>query len=1011
MGLGILCLANAARALDPAKAISQYIHQRWGTDNGFPGGSVLAISQSADGYLWIGTERGLVRFDGADFTLIRQPIANAPPLGPVRGLVEDAEGNLWIRLDDARMLVYRDGKFEDAFGKFHLPPNVYTAMSDDGEGGVLLSGFGNLTLQLRKGEFEAIGQSNEVPGTVLALAEARDHNVWVGTRDGGLFRSSGGHFLSVSKELADAKINTLLPVNTGGLSSGGVWIGTDHGILFWDGTKLLNKGLPAAIDQLQILTLDRDREGSIWAGTDRGIVRITAEGAVSLDLLTKDASNPVTTIFQDRDGSFWFGGSHGIERIRDGMFATYSTAEGLPSEGNGPVFADSDGRAWFAPISGGLYWLNGGRIGRVTIAGLENDVVYSISGGNGEIWLGRQRGGLTVLTRNGESFAARTYTEADGLAQNSVFSVHRNRDGTVWAATVNAGVSVLSKGKFTTYTTKDGLASDAVKSIAEGYDGTMWFGTGSGLTSLSNGVWKNRFKSDGLPSADVKCVFEDSRHVLWIATSGGLAYLSSGHIAAAHNLPEPLREQIYGIAEDGLGSLWFATSDHVLQVNRDRLLTGSLDESDMQSYGVADGLEEVGGVSRDRSMVADSVGRIWIALLHGLAVADPRLTFASSVPVKVRVNSVSADGKQVNLMESPKLAPGSGTIIFNYAGTDLATSDRVRYRYKLDGADQKWGDAVALRQVIYKNLGPGTYKFRIVASNYEGLWNGPETDVPFVIEPQFWETWWFLAVCVSAFVLAVLLIYRLRTYQLTRQLNERFHERILERTRIAQELHDTLLQSFQGLMLRFQTIDEMLPSRPGDAKQALEVALDKADHALSESRDAIQDIRSSSIPVDDLERAMNALGTELRDELCTDQKDAPAFSVVVEGAPRRIHPIVRDELCRVARESLRNAFHHAHARHIETELTYDATLFRIRFRDDGKGIDPAIIERGARAGHWGLVGMHERAKRMGAKLDLWSKPGAGTEVELKLPSKIAYETPATLTGLRPFRRKVERDHD
>jgi ligand-binding sensor domain-containing protein len=230
------------------------------------------------------------------------------------------------------------------------------------------------------------------------------------------------------------------------------------------------------------------------------------------------------------------------------MFTTYSTAQGVPTENNGPVYVDGEGRTWFAPISGGLYWLKDGRVERIAIAGLENDVVYSISGGDGELWIGRQHGGLTVLTKAGNSFAARTYTQADGLAQNSVYSVHRNRDGTVWAGTVSAGASRFSGGKFTNYSIANGLASNSVNSIVEGYDGTMWLATPSGLVSFSGERWANHSASDGLPSPDVRSIFEDSKQVLWIATSGGLAYLRSNHIGGPRTLPEPLREEIFGIA-------------------------------------------------------------------------------------------------------------------------------------------------------------------------------------------------------------------------------------------------------------------------------------------------------------------------------------------------------------------------------------------------------------------------------------------------------------------------------
>ena len=996
-GVGILCLANAACALDPAKAMSQYIHQRWGPGNGFLGGSVLAISQSNDGYLWIGTERGLVRFDGNDFILIQQPIPTSPRIGSVRGLALDRDGNLWIRLDDSRLLMYRDGRFEDAIARFNLQADTFTAMFLDHDGAVLLSGLGHRILRWRNGKFETIIPAPEV-GTMISLAETRDHEVWMGTRNNGLFRTIDGQFSRVSRELANAKINTLLAVNTGGLSSGGVWIGTDHGILFWDGTKLASTGLPAAIGQLQVLALLRDHDGNIWAGTDHGLVRITPQGDVSLALLNGDPGNMVTTIYEDLAGDLWFGGSRGIERLRDGMFTTYSTAEGLPSEINGPVFADSDGRIWFAPISGGLYWLKDGRVGRVAVAGLNDDVVYSISGGNGEIWLGRQHGGLTVLTRSGDSFVARTYTEADGLAQNSVFSVHRNRNGIVWAGTVSGGASMLENGKAVNFSSASGLASNTVYSIVEGYGGTMWFATPNGLNSLTNGVWMDRSASDGLPSADIKCIFEDQNHVLWIATSGGLAFLTNGQIEVPHNLPELLREQIFGIAEDSDGYLWFATSDHVLRVNRDRLRTGTLDDADVQSYGTSDGLQEVEGVPRDRSLVADSLGRIWISLDHSLTVADPRLTQRNSTPVSVRINSVSTDGKQVDLLESPKLAPGSGTITFNYAGTDLATSDRVRFRYRLDGADQRWSDVVASRQVIYKNLGPGPYRFRIVASNNEGLWNGSETDVPFFIEPRFWQTWWFRPAAILAFILTVLLAFRLRTYQLTRQLNARFQERIQERTRIARELHDTLLQSLHGLMFQFQAARNMLPRRPEEAMRTLDDTILETEKALAESRDAIQGLRSEPFAAGNLSDLLTSTSQELAASQAQNQ-ETPVFGLIEEGERHALSEPAKSEVCRIAVEVLRNAFHHASAHRIEAEIRYDDRMLRIRIRDDGKGIDPRVLKEGV-AGHWGLRGVRERAERLGAKLDFWSEAGAGTEVQLTVPAAVVYETARNGHGTR-----------
>jgi len=235
--------------------------------------------------------------------------------------------------------------------------------------------------------------------------------------------------------------------------------------------------------------------------------------------------------------------------------------------------------------------------------------------------------------------------------------------------------------------------------------------------------------------------------------------------------------------------------------------------------------------------------------------------------------------------------------------------------------------------------------------------------------------------------------------------------RVGERTRIARELHDTLLQSFQGLMLRFQTVDEMLPARPMEAKKALEGALDRADQAIVEGRDAISDMRTSTFTSHDLAKSMTTLMTNLSEELAAGNGSSVAFRVRVEGAPRTVHPILQDEIYRIARESLRNAFHHAEARNIETEITYSESLLRVRFRDDGKGIDPGVLKHGGRSGHWGLPGMRERAKQMGAQLEVWSELGAGTEVELSIPGSIAYEAFPARGGFRLFRKRTEQNHE
>jgi signal transduction histidine kinase len=335
-----------------------------------------------------------------------------------------------------------------------------------------------------------------------------------------------------------------------------------------------------------------------------------------------------------------------------------------------------------------------------------------------------------------------------------------------------------------------------------------------------------------------------------------------------------------------------------------------------------------------------------------------------------------------------------------------------RYRYRLEGLDSEWHEVGSEHRLVnYTTLPAGVYEFRVQGATGRGPWSEPGATLRIEILPPWWSTWWFRTIYVALFLFLLLALYFYRLRQIARQFDMRLEERVGERTRIARDLHDTLLQSFQGLMLRFQTVGELLPTRPVDAKEALEGALDRADQALIEGRDAIKDMRASTLVSLDLAQSMNALMTDLNEELATGSKDSVTFRVLVEGTPQTVRPIVRDEIYRIARESLRNAFHHAQARRIETEISYGEPLLRLRFRDDGKGIDPHVLEHGGRAGHWGLPGIRERAKQVGAQLDVWSKLGAGTEVELRIPGSIAYGGIPARAGFWLFRRKAERNHE
>jgi len=974
-GLGYV---HAALALDPNESMSRYIRDEWTAEQGYPGGAVYAIAQ-ANGYLWIGSAKGLVRFDGFNFQLIRDVNASVLPEGPVLGLIADASGNLWIRPRSPRLLYYRDGAtLRNILPGLAQPETGVTTMYRAKDGGIVLSSLVNGVLGYNQGKFVQLAPRALVSRfLVISLAEGPDGTIWMGTRDSGLFALRNGQAAPVASELHDTKINCILPLNNREL-----WIGTDNGVVRWDGSHITHVVLSPRLDRVPVLTMIQDRESNIWVGTSSGLTRLTAQGEEGTS--ERPAGEAVLALFEDREGNIWTGGEHGIERLRDTAFVTYGPSDGLPSESNGPVYVDAHDRTWFAPLSGGLSWLDHGKVGSISEGGLNKDIVYSISGGKDELWVGRQRGGLTHLIPRDGAFISETFTQAQGLAQNSVYSVYRARDGTVWAGTLSGGVSSYRNGKFKTYTIDNGLASNTVASILEASDGTMWFATSNGLSALWNGRWLAYAIRDGLPSENVNCLFEDSTGMLWIGTSEGLAFLGSGHIQIAAGAPGLFQDQILGLAEDRNGSLWIATSNRVLRVNRDKLLRGALDDGDVREYGLADGLRGVEGVKRQRSVVADPFGHIWFSMNRGLSVMDPSRVAATSAPAIVHIQSILADGTQVALQDPVRIPAARQRITLSYAGLSLSVPGRVRFKYTLDNFDRGWSDAVTTREANYTNLGPGAYRFRVIASNPDGVWNSAEANIGFEIEPAFWQTPWFRACIVVAFGLAIVALYRLRLLDLTRQLNVRFEERLAERTRIAQELHDTLLQGFLSASMQLHVaVDRLPPDSP--AKTSLNRILSLMSQVIEEGRNAVRGLRSSPNSSLDLGQAFSRIQQELAIE------EDVGFRVIVDGQPRSLHPVLRDEVYRIGREALVNAFQHSRAKSIEIELEYASRQLRVLVRDNGCGIDPDMLLSG-REGHWGLPGMRERAERIGGKLHVWSRPTAGTEVELSVPGHVAFQS-------------------
>jgi ligand-binding sensor domain-containing protein/signal transduction histidine kinase len=984
--LTMVCFAASADALSSNKAISEFIRDRWDAGAGFPGGRVNAFAQTPDGYLWIATEKGLVRFDGLNFVLIEHSESTTVPFGPVLGLALDANGSLWIRLQGPTLLVRdRSGVFRSVTSDSSQVESDITAMCTGKNGELLITGLTKGILRDRNGKFVTSATRDELPTHVISMIELADGVDWLGTREQGLYSLNGQRVSRFVGELPDRKVNALLTLNGRDL-----WIGTDKGLVRWDRRGLSQVSSSRALQNVEIVTMARDRESNVWIGSSNGLARVSNDEVTSVDSSQGWPAEPVTALFEDREGSLWVGRTDGIERLRDSVFMTYYASGGVPSRNNGPLYVDSEGRTWFGPSEGGLYWRKEGHLERITAAAVQKDIVYSIDGRKGELWIGR-RGGLTHLRESGASFIAKTYTAADGLAQTRVYAVHRSSDGTVWAGTLSAGLSRLKEGSFTTYTVANGLVSNSISSIAESSDGTMWFGTPNGLNELSEGHLRAYTSKDGLPPGNVNCLLPDSNGVLWIGTDNGLAFLRSGTVHALRDdVPDSVREEIFAIAEDKAGALWMATAKHIVRVDRDKLLRQAVASSDIREYGLDDGLLSTQGVRRHKSIAVDPGGGIWFSTNRGLSFVSPTSVKFDSAPPLVHVDGISVDGRLIHLGEQIRVRPPHQKITLSYSGLSLSFPTRVRFMYRLDGFDQSWTEPTSTREATYTNLESGQYRFHVMASNSYGQWNASEAVISLEVDPAFWQTWWFRALCVAAFLALLWALYQLRLRQVAQQFNLRLEERVGERTRIARDLHDTLLQSFHGLLFCFQAVSNLLPTRPAEAKQTLDKAIDQAVQAITEGRDAVQGLRSSTVVTNDLACAITTLGQELAGG--ETNPNATEFHVQVEGTTRDLHPILRDEVYRITGEALRNAFRHAQARRIEVEIRYDERQFRLRVRDDGKGIAPKLMNEDGPTGHYGLRGMRERAKLLGGKLAVWSELDSGTEFELRIPASRAYET-------------------
>jgi signal transduction histidine kinase len=549
------------------------------------------------------------------------------------------------------------------------------------------------------------------------------------------------------------------------------------------------------------------------------------------------------------------------------------------------------------------------------------------------------------------------------------------RDG-LWIGFVDGGIAHLSDGRVrTSYGAADGLGRGRVNALRLDPDGTLWVATEGGLSRLKGGRLTTLTARNGLPCDGVNWAIEDDAQAFWLNTACGLVRVGRAELDA------------WAASEAG---------------------DGSLKRVPVTVFDGADGVRSTPQPRGYDPQVAKSLdGRLWFISPDGVSVIDPRHLPFNRLPPPVHIEQIIADHKTYGadaIADGHTRLPAlTRDLQIDYTALSLVAPEKMRFRYKLEGWERDWQDVGNRRQAFYNNLPPRNYRFRVIASNNSGVWNEAGASLDFAIAPAYYQTRWFEAVVVGACLTLLWTVYQFRVRRIAHEFDLRLDERVNERTRVARELHDTLLQSFHGVLFRFQAAVNMLPERPAEAKQSFESAIDRAAQAITEGRDAIQDLRASTVVTNNLAVAISTLGDELAASGVNG--NGTVVHVAVQGTPRDLHPILRDDIYRIAGEALRNSFRHAHARRIEVEMTYDDRQFRLQVRDDGKGIDRAV-QADQRRGHFGLPGMRERAELAGGRLDVWSEVGVGTEIDLTIPAGKAYAAARACRGAWWFGKKT-----
>jgi len=1005
--LAFLCVPVSAWALSPNVRISQYGHATWKIEDGFFSGRPGGFTQTTDGYLWVIDATGLRRFDGVHFVpwtpppgkpLLAPEIVNAVAardgglwIGTFHGLshwthqdlinypnvrvnpfFEEEDGTLWFlriqNTDETGPLCKLKGSAVRCYGKADgIPPEQYSTLARDPEGNFWLGCSTSLT-RWRPDSFQTYypsGLKSNVgqPG-VSDFALGPDGSVWVG------FANPGPGL-----GLQQLSHNVWKPFVVPGFDS----------------------------STLQCWKLFVDRQKTLWVGTDgQGLYRISGRQVDHFGSSDGLSGDTISDVFEDQEGSLWVATEKGIDSFRDLPITAFSMREGLSSRS---IFSVQTAR-------------------------------------DGSIWMGGNDRTFDILGPGSDPDRIRSVQSVKDLPGGQVTSLFEDHAGRHWVGLDNT-LNIYENGRLTKVEGRDGGPAGMILGITEDKDNSLWmlsYRPPRLLLRISDRRVQEEIPMPPMPEGRV--LVADSRGGIWLGLrNGDLARYREGHAETFH-FEHPPNSPVYQVAlssdgsilgatsygligwsngkqrtlsarnglpcdavnsfvEDNRGDLWVYTKCGLVQIERSDVQRWWADPNvklQPRVFDVFDGFRAAVATPFERSAVRDRDGRLWFAAVSAVRMVDPAHLGRNLTPPPVHVEQIIADHKLYFPAGDLRLPARTRDVEFDYTALSFRVPQKVRFRYRLEGRDPDWQEAGTRRQAFYTDLGPRAYRFRVIAANDSGVWNEVGDTLEFSLAPAYYQTDWFRAGCVAAFFATLWGLYRLRLLQLSREFNAQLDGRVEERTRIARELHDTMLQSFQASVLQMHAARNLLSLRSDRALEKLDRAMSIAAGAIAEGRNAVGELRSSTAICNDLAKALKAVGDELA------AGGAATFQLVVEGPSRDLNPVIQDEIYRIGSEALRNAFRHARAQRIEANVWCSEQSLRLQIRDDGVGIAPEVVE-GGRSNHYGLGGMRERAEKIGAKLEISSANGTGTEIDLSIPAARAYRSSPSRVRRRLFTRQ------